>query len=99
MIRNLAKDVAAPGVQTKKELDGYRNGYAIQATVRGAGAVSATVKIEASNDGNGWFELHSISLTGTGANTNGVVGNGPWGFLRANITAVSGGLVDVLVSV
>lgn len=61
-----------------------------QATVTGTGAVSATVKIEASNDLVGWLPLGTITLSGTNMASDGFPSETMWIHLRANLTAISG---------
>ncbi len=61
-----------------------------QATVSGTGAVSATVVIEFSNDGVGWVEGATITLSGTTSDSDGFVSDAPWVYARANLSAISG---------
>lgn len=64
----------------------------------GAGTGSATVVIQGSNDPQAlstpssatWNDLGTIQLTGGGA-TGGFSNADPWSYVRANITAISGG--------
>ena len=74
-----------------------------QATVAGTGAVTATVTIEASNDGTSWCStvLGTITLSGTTTDTDGLTSDAPWKFVRANVTAISGtgAAVTVLMGV
>lgn len=70
----------------------------VQATIVGSGAVSATVYIDVSNDGENWIALDTpISLSGTGSSTNGLAIGAHWEFVRARLTAVSGGRVTVVI--
>jgi hypothetical protein len=72
-----------------------------QAVVVGAGAVSATVNIEYSNDGvNPCATVGgTITLSGTTAIADGFTSDSPWKFVRANVTAISGGTVQVYMGV
>ncbi len=77
---------------------------AIQATVTGSGAVTATVDIEVSNDGVNAVDTvaGTITLSGTTSHSDGfITQNSPWKYVRANVTAISGtnATVEVLMSV
>jgi hypothetical protein len=61
-----------------------------QAIVTGTGAVGATVLIEVSNDGTNWETVHTITLSGTTSDSDGVASEVPWAFVRARCTALSG---------
>jgi len=63
---------------------------AFQATVTGTGAVTATVAIQVSNDDTNWITLGTITLSGTTSATDGFTSDAPWGYVRANVTAISG---------
>ena len=66
------------------------------ATSSGTGA--ATVKIEVSNNGSDWLTLGTVSLTlGTTSTSDGFVSDAPWGYVRANVSAISG--TDAAVTV
>lgn len=69
-----------------------------QATISGTGAVSATVKIEASNDLLGWVPLATITLSGTAIATDGAISESAWTHVRANLTAISGTGANVIVT-
>jgi P pilus assembly chaperone PapD len=70
-----------------------------QATVAGTGAVSATVVIDVSNDGNYWITAATLSLSGTTSATDGFASTATWPFTRSRITAISGTNAAVTVSV
>ena len=95
--------VAAPAVGANIDLvsDGNTQALkAVQATVTGTGAVSATVIIEAINNpasGN-WLTLATITLTGTTAATDGFTFDAPWSYVRARLTAISGTGASVTAS-
>lgn len=61
-----------------------------QATVTGTGALTATVKIQVSNDGTNYIDLATISLSGTTSATDGFSSDAPWRFVRGNVTALTG---------
>ncbi len=65
---------------------------AIQATLAGTGAVTATVTVEVSNTGNAneWILAGTINLSGTTTATDGFSVNAPWAYIRSSLTAVSG---------
>ena len=62
-----------------------------QATVRGVGAVSASVVIEVSNDDIGWLAdgTATISLGGTDVASAGFISTSKWAYVRARVTAIS----------
>lgn len=69
-----------------------------------AGAGSATVAIEVSNDGTNWVVAGTLSLTlattvTTTTNTDGFNINADWAYIRANVTAISGTGAAVTVSI
>jgi hypothetical protein len=62
-----------------------------QAYVVGTGAVSATVKIEATNNTDwGYIEIASLAPSGTTSAVAGAAYVGPWQFVRARVSAISG---------
>lgn len=64
-----------------------------QLTVSGTGAVTATIRIEASNDNVHWLDtpLATVTLSGTTSDTDGFVSqNASWKFVRMNVTALTG---------
>ena len=70
-----------------------------QAVVTGAGAVSATVAVEVSNNGAHFITLSTLTLSGTNVGTDGFASDAPWKYMRANVTAISGtgAAVDVIM--
>lgn len=70
-----------------------------QATVRGTGAVAAKVVIEASNDGEEYLPLGTISLTGTGKASDGFPTSSNWYKVRARIEELTGTGAKVTVAV
>ncbi len=61
-----------------------------QATETGTGTVSATVEVQASDDGVGWVTLGTITLSGTSPATDGFASSAAWQEVRGNVTAISG---------
>lgn len=81
---------------------------AFQAIVSGDGSVTASVDIQISNEeatGTGekanWITMATIALSGTDSATDGFTTLGPWRFVRASVTAVSGtgAKVEVIMGV
>ena len=81
---------AATTVSSGASFPGGSGNSTYQATVRGTGAVSATVLIEASNDGENYLTLATITLSGTNSSSDGFSSNSAWASVRANLTAISG---------
>ncbi len=84
---------AGPTVQIPvKEHQDFFRAYMASLT----GGTSVAVNIEVSLDGKGWAVLADIHLAAGEA--DGVSSMVPWKFVRANITAISGGgSVDAMV--
>lgn len=65
-------------------------------TIQAIGSVtastgSATITVEASNDGTNWVVLDTLSLTlGTTVTTDWFESTGMWDKMRANVTVLSG---------
>lgn len=80
--------------------DGLPGNKTFQATVRGVGAVAATILIEGSNDKEAFLLLGTITLSGTTQASDGFVGNAPWHYVRARLdTAPTGTGAAVTVTV
>ena len=75
-----------------------RGAKSFQATVAGTGAVTATVKIQATNDQVSWLDIGTITLSGTTTASDGFASDAPWGYYRANVTAISGTSAAVTVT-
>lgn len=56
---------------------------------------SCEVTIEGSNDNVGWVPVATISIVVAEAASGGVVTDSPWAYVRANLTAITGGSVTV----
>jgi len=79
---------------------GAGDGFAIHpgmrtfhAKVVGTGAVTATVKVQVSNDGSTWVDATSsphIGLSGTTSAADGFAMSAKWGYVRAYVDAISG---------
>ena len=66
--------------------------------VTSAGAGSATVIVEVSNDGTNWITMGTITLAFTTTlGTDGFTSDAPWRYLRARTTAIAG--TDATVNV
>lgn len=64
-----------------------------QATVAGTGAVTATVRIQVSNDKTTWIDSTTsphIALSGTTTATDGFRMDAKWAYVRAFLDAISG---------
>lgn len=76
----------------------------LHAYLIGTGAVSATVKVEVSNFNpavvaSSWVTAATFTLSGTTVATDAATLEGPYGYYRANVTAISGTGATVSVSV
>jgi malic enzyme len=80
-------------------VSGVNTNTSFVADVKGTGAVSATVLIQARNllDGT-WLTLGTITLSGTSAAADGFGTLIPYAQYRANVTAISGNGAAVTVS-
>lgn len=70
-----------------------QSGRTFHAVVRGTGAVAATFKIQVSNEQgatDGFIELATITLSGTGVAADGFTSTAPWRFVRAQLVSISG---------
>lgn len=67
-----------------------------QATLNGG--TSATIVIEVSLDNLNFIPLATITL-GAGTLSDGFVSSAPWRYVRAHVTALTGGTVTVFVGV
>lgn len=66
----------------------------IHAKVEGTGAVTATVRIQVSNDGVTWIDATAtphIALSGTTSASDGFVIDAKWAYIRAYVDAISAG--------
>lgn len=56
-----------------------------------AGAGSATIKVQVSNNDSDWLDLGTITLTlSTTSSSDGFTAEAPWKYVRGNVTAISG---------
>jgi len=93
----LLEDKAVAGAGNARRSPSERSFQATGVTTAGAG--SATVKIQVSNDETAWLDLGTITLTlSTSAASDGFSTIAPWAFVRANLTAISGTGASVTVS-
>lgn len=68
------------------------------ASVAGTGAVSATVRIQGSNDDSTYLTLATITLSGTTSAADGFASKAAWPYVRAVLDAVSGTNAAVTVT-
>ena len=62
---------------------------AIGSTTSGTG--TASIDIQVSNNGDTWLTLSTVTLAlGTTATNDGFANTAPWGYFRANVTALTG---------
>ena len=90
-VQSLLADVTATGAGAAFEVPfGRRSFQLIGSTTAGAG--TAVVKVEASNDGNNWFTIGTISLgsLAVGVTTDGFASDAPWKNIRGNVTTLTG---------
>lgn len=78
---------AATAVSTGATMDGGLSNRTYQATVKGTGTVGATVIIEATNDGENFLTLGTITLTGASPQSDGFASSAQWAMVRARIPA------------
>ena len=81
---------AATAISAGAPFPGGTGNSTYQASVRGSGAVSANINIEASDDGENFMLLATISLSGTTSATDGFISIAAWASVRANLTAIAG---------
>lgn len=62
----------------------------VQAVVNGTGAVTATVPVYGSNNGEDWQLIGTISLNDTTSDSDVQAIDYPWMFIRVDLTAVTG---------
>jgi hypothetical protein len=73
----------------------YRASKTFHAYMSGSGAISATIQIQVSNAdpsiySSSWVTAATFTLSGTATATDGATLEGPFGYWRANVTAISG---------
>lgn len=90
MIKTMLAAVTTTQTSDPDFANDRRPDRAFQASVVGTGAVTATVLIEASNDGVNYLLVATITLSGTTSASDGYVCNVGWGYMRARLTAISG---------
>ncbi len=61
-----------------------------QSTVTGTGAVSASVRVDVSNDGVGWMQAGTRNPSGTTTAADGCVIGAGWDMVRVAVVSVSG---------
>lgn len=58
--------------------------------VAGTGAVTATIRVEVSNDGTTYLPQKDIVLSGTTSAADGFAAEANWPYVRGNVIAISG---------
>jgi len=87
----LLSAVTSTGAGTANTGNPAQSGWkTFQAKVVGTGSVTATVKVQASNDGSVWEDLGIITLSGTTSANDGFASVASWAYYRGNVTAISG---------
>ena len=84
----LLNNVTAPVTGTSVRVNVVDRTF--QAIATGAGAITASVNIEVSNDGINFLVLGTISLSGTNTATDGLASSAKWNYVRATLTAITG---------
>lgn len=90
---DLLKDCGAIGFGNVTAVDkGADGGAVVKASVRGTGAVSATVELWANTSASttGGILLATFSLAGTTRDDDAVALTAPWPYLFCNVAAISG---------
>lgn len=98
-VRNMFPDTGVTTTATSNRVYKDSPKTTIQAIVTGTGAVTATVVIDVSNDGDNWCStvLGTITLSGTTSSADGFTTDAPWKYMRARVTAISGTSATVTV--
>lgn len=86
-ILNGATTVGATGTPMSGQ---YVNKMSIQGYVVGAGAVSATIIVEGSNNGTDWVPISSLTMSDNGRAIDGGVLSTLFSTIRARVAAISG---------
>lgn len=88
-----AAATVAAGDATSTRALGAPNRASFQAVANGSsGAFSATVSVQVSNDRTNWEDMLVFSLSGTATTADHAGGtmDAPWGWVRGNVTAITG---------
>lgn len=95
----LAKNITATGVVSVVATCNSAGTTFQAAGTTTAGSGSAVVAIEVSNDNVNWITLGTITLTlGTSSTSDGFAALAAWGFVRCNVTTLTGTGASVTVS-
>jgi hypothetical protein len=62
----------------------------VQGVVDGDGAVTATILVQGSNNGQNWETIGTITLDDDDTDSGTVAVDYPWAYLRADLTAITG---------
>lgn len=63
---------------------------AFYGSVAGTGSVTATILVQGSLDNSNWLTIATITLSGTTSASDGCVLEGPWAYVRGNVSAMTG---------
>lgn len=90
-VLNLLVDVAAPAAGPAFRTPAQHPKKAVIVNITGtSGAQTASVNIEVSNNGTQWGVLSTLSMSGTSTDTKQYIVDGPFFYVRANVTAITG---------
>lgn len=78
------------GSGTSKTYNLWGTTATVQAKVVGTGAVTADVAVQVSNNGTDFHTLSTIALTATTSDVDGYAITAPWGYVRLDVTNVTG---------
>lgn len=93
MLNKLLQNVttAVPTYGETISVPDYVDGFTVQYSEAGTGAITATIVTYVSNDGTNWLTLATTTLSGTTTASDGFTWIAPWKFVRAGVTAISAG--------
>ncbi len=95
----LAKNITATGVVSVVATCNSAGTTFQAAGATTAGSGSAVVAIEVSNNNADWITLGTITLTlGTSSTSDGFASLAAWGFVRCNVTTLTGTGASITVS-
>lgn len=89
-MNTLLHKAASPATGTTTPLLPENGKATFQAVLKGTGAITATILLEVSNDGENWLTLATFTMAGTTVVTDGAVSDAPWAYVRARLTAITG---------
>lgn len=75
----------------------YRTVRTFHVLETGSADITATVKIQGSNDNSDWQDLATFSIDDSTSASGGVTIENAWRFIRANLSAITGTAATVTV--